>query len=358
MRRPIVTYVDPPWALDGEGRVDPARAIYEREVLGERVELRLGSAANGRYEQAGEAFAAALAGADALIIHRAFVTPELLAAAGPGLKVVGRLGVGFDNLNAELLASRGIIGFHLPDYCMEEVAAHALALLLALERRLLPQHQSLAGGSFDIYAGGTPRRLSEQTAGIIGFGRIGRTVATRLRAFYGRVLACDPYVAEDVTAAYGAKKVELAELLAGSDAVLLHCLLSHETEKMMGEAALAQMKEGALLINTARGALIEAEPLYAALTSGRLGGAGLDVFSPEDPHRDPWWSRVVRLPNVVVTSHRAYLSLAAEASQRRRAAQGVLDVLSSGNPPAVGHLTAGVRPSWQPFLASRLLPED
>jgi hypothetical protein len=241
MRRPVVTYVDPPWAFGPGGEVDPSLALYEREVFGDRVELRIGPVAGRRYVQEGEAFLAAVRGADALVIHRCYVTRELLAAAGGGLKVVGRLGVGFDNLNPELLRELGIVGFNVPDYCIDEVSTHALALLLALERRIIPQHQSLAGGRFDIYAGGTPRRLREHTAGLIGFGRIGRVVATRLRLFYDRVLAHDPYVEADVMAAYGARKAGFEELLEGSDAVLLHCLLTGETEGMMDAAAFSRM---------------------------------------------------------------------------------------------------------------------
>lgn len=352
MRRPVVTYVDPPWAFGPGGEVDPSRATYEREAFGDQVELRIGPAVDRRYVQEGGEFAAAVRGADALVIHRCSVTPGLLEAAGGGLKVVGRLGVGFDNLHPELLAARGIVGFNVPDYCIDEVSTHALALLLAVERRLIPQHQSLAGGRFDIYVGGTPRRLREHVAGVVGFGRIGRVVATRLRTFYDRVLAFDPYVEADVMAAHGARKAGFEELLEGADAVLLHCLLSAETEGMMDAAAFSRMRPGAVLVNTARGALIAPKALHEALVSGRLGGAGMDVFSPEDPHRDEWYGRVVRLPNVVVTSHRAYLSREAEASQRRRTAGSIVEILRTGRPPASGHLTEGVRIAWTPPLSA------
>ena len=351
MSQPVVVYVDPPWALNAVGGVDPTRAVYEREVFGDTVELRLGSTVGGRFVREGERLEAIVRGADALVIHRCYITPELLDAVGDGLKVVGRLGVGFDNLNPDLLRERGIIGFNVPDYCIDEVAVHTLALLLALERRIIPQHLALAGGKFDIYAGGTPRRLHERTAGIIGFGRIGRVVANRLRSFYDRVLAVDPYVARDVVEAYGARSVGFEDLLLEADVVLLHCLLNEETTGMIDAAAFSLMKPGALLVNVARGALVQPKPLYEALVEGHLGGAGLDVFSPEDPLEDEWYARVVRLPNVVVTSHRAYLSREAEASQRRRAAQGILDTLRTGRAPASGHLTEGVRISWTPGVA-------
>jgi phosphoglycerate dehydrogenase-like enzyme len=356
MGKPVVTYTDPPWAVGSDGRVCPALATVESEVYAGEVELRFVPASGGRYLQEGAPWLAALRGADALAIYRCRVTSELLAAAGAGLKVVGRQGVGFDNLVPELLKANGVIGFNIPDYCIDEVATHTLALLLALERRIVQQHATLAGGRFDIYAGGIPRRLRNCAAGIIGFGRIGRVVASRLRSFYGRVLACDPYVARDVMDAHGVERVELQALLGGADVVLLHCLLDASTTGIIDARALSLMRPGAYLINAARGALVNARALYEALSGGRLAGAGLDVFSPEDPHRDEWYAQLVRLPNVVVSSHRAYLSRESEDSQRRRTAQAILGVLRTGQPPAVGHLTEGVSVNWVPPPASGAPP--
>lgn len=317
-RTPVIVYTDPPWAGSG-------KATIEEEVFEGEAVLRFGA------EQA--------AGADALAVYRRQVTPELLDAAGPGLRVVARQGVGTDNLNAPLLTERGIIGFNVPDYCVDEVAAHTLALTLCWERDLVAQHNGLAGGTFDIYTGRVPRRLRRRTAGIVGFGRIGRAVATRLALFYGRVLACDPYVHPDLMEGYGVTAVPFAELLAESDVVLLHCALTPETRGMIDSAALGLVRPGALLVNAARGALVDPAALHKALTAGELGGAALDVFVPEDPHQDPWFARVVRLPNVVVSSHRAFLSAESEESSRRRVAEGILHVLRTGTPPLFGHVT-------------------
>jgi len=120
---------------------------------------------------------------------------------------------------------------------------------------------------------------------------------------------------------------------------------------MMDAAAFSRMRPGAFLVNCSRGALVQPLALYEALVSGPLGGAGMDVFAPEDPHQDEWYGRVVKLPNVVVTSHRAYLSREAEASQRRRTARGVFEALRTGRPPADGHLTEGARIAWTPLLS-------
>lgn len=339
MRRPVIVYTDLPWVIGPDGRADPALAVVEREVFTSRFDLRFTPAADRRHVLDGPAFLDAVAGAEALVIYRCRITEKLLDAIGPQLRVIARQGVGFDNLAPELLESRGIVGFNVPDYCVDEVATHTLALLLALERRVIPQHIGLAQGKFDIYAGGVPRRLRYCTAGIIGFGRIGRAVAARLRLFYGRVLACDPYVSGDLMDAHGVRKVDRDTLLQSSDAVVLHCPLSEETAGMFDARAFALMKPTAFLVNTARGGLIQSRALYEALCGERLAGAGIDVFAPENPRDDEWYARVVKLPTVVVSSHRAFLSVESEASLRRRTAEGILQVLTTGQPPVVGNLT-------------------
>lgn len=336
MKKYIVVYTDPSWALGKDGEVDPSLATIEREVFGNNTELRFGSAQNGRYCKTGPRFLSSLSDAHGLVISRCSVNEEVLAAAGAQLKVVCRQGVGYDNLAPDLLRAHGIIGFNIPDYCIDEVASHTLALLLALERGLVAQHLTLSRGRFDIYAGGIPRRLQECTAGIIGFGRIGRAVSARLRMFYKSIIACDPHVSGELMIAYGVEKVIFGDLLARADAVLLHCTLNETTIRMLDKSAFGRMKRTPFLINTARGALVDARSLFEALDRGQIAGAGIDVFSPEDPNEDQWYSRVVRHPKVLVSSHRAYLSVQAEASQRRRAAEGILHVLQTGLPPSSG----------------------
>ena len=345
MKNLVIAYTDLPWAIGPEGRVDPNLAVVERRVFGEHVELRFGHAENGQYELAGPQLLRAVSGADALVVYRLGITEEVLDAVGANLKVVGRQGVGIDNLAPKLLQSRGIIGINVPDYCVDEVVTHTMALALALERQLIAQHQGLAAGKFNIYAGGVPRRLRNATAGILGFGRIGRALCTRLREFYGKVLACDPYVDADLMVAYGAEKVDLDTLLSQSDLLSLHCLLNDETRGLVDASALAKMKKSAYLVNAARGALVNGKALYEALAEQRIAGAAIDVFSPEDPHRDPWYSKVTRLPNVVVTSHRAFLSSDSEASLRRRTSEAVRGVLMTGQPPVTGNVTGSLPPA-------------
>jgi phosphoglycerate dehydrogenase-like enzyme len=338
MTAPTVVYTDPAWAVVDGKHVDPAAAVIEHEVYGDAVRLRIGPFADGRYRPESPALRELVAGAAALAVYRCQVTPELLDAAGPQLRVVARQGVGTDNLNATLLGERGIIGFNVPDYCVDEVAAHTLAMVLAWERGLVAQHNALATGRFDIYHGRVPRRLAGRTAGIIGLGRIGKAVAARLRLFYRRVVAVDPFVHADHMIGYGVEKVELPELLAESDVVVLHCPLNPDTRGLIDADALRRMRSDALLVNTARGALVEAEALAHALARDAIGGAALDVFVPEDPTASEWYSRILKLPNVLVSSHRAFLSAESELSSRRRVAEGIRHVLETGTPPAAGHV--------------------
>jgi phosphoglycerate dehydrogenase-like enzyme len=331
MRRPVVVYSDPPWALDPAGKVDPDRAVVEREVLGPDVELRFGPAPGGRYVLEGPEWLSTVGGARVLAITRCEITDRLLVAVGPQLRLVVRLGVGVDNLNVPLLETRGITGVYVPDYCVDEVATHAVTLGLALERHVVTQHRRLVGGVFDVYAGGVPRRLQRRTAGILGFGRIGRAVALRLRPFYGRLIASDPYVAADVVEAYGATAVDHDTLLETADAIFLHCALTPETRGFMDDRAFGRMKPGAFLVNAARGALVDKRALAGALRVGRLGGAALDVFTPENPHDDPTYVEILARENVIASSHRAFLSVEAEESQRRRAAEQIARVLTGAD---------------------------
>ncbi|MBT2363960.1 C-terminal binding protein [Streptomyces sp. ISL-10] len=340
MTRPRVLYTDPPWLVE-EGRLDVSLATVEREVLGQDVELRFGPHRDGRYQITSQEMLERAAGCDVLVVYRTQVTEELLDAAGESLRSVVRQGVGVDNLNTDLLAQRGLPAYNVPDYCVDEVSTHTSALALALERQLVPQHQTLVGGKFDIYAGGTPHRTNRRTLGIVGFGRIGRAVARRLGAFYGQVLVHDPYVGRDLAEGYGARSVDtLEELLAQSDMVTLHCPLNPETDELLDESALSRMKPGSYLVNAARGRLVEPEGLHRALREGWIAGAGLDVFSPENPHQDPRWHPVLAHPSVVVTSHRAFLSAEAEASSRRRVAELVGAALDGRTHGLVGRVTA------------------
>lgn len=334
-----IRYTDPAWALPGSGPPDPARARIEREIFGPQAEIGLGVAGDGGFMLRGPDFQRYLSGADAIVVYRCQVTEELLAAAGPDCKVVARQGVGLDNLNVDLLRQAGVWGFHVPDYCGDEVATHALALTLAVERGVCVQDQLVKAGHWSIHAGRIPRRLSARSAGIVGFGRIGRASCHRLRACYSRVLAYDPYVPADVMASHGVTRCDdLATLVGECDAVVLHAELTAETRGIISAATLTRCRPGMILVNVARGGLVDLPAVVDALESGRLAGFGSDVFSPEDPNDSAAGRTLLAMPNVVVSAHRAFLSAESEESLRRRVAEGVRHVLLTGSPPPLGRV--------------------
>lgn len=334
-----VVYTDPPWALDHRGHPDPARADVERAIYGPDTSVDLGLFSDG-YQTDGQDFLDHVTGADALIIYRCQITKELTDAISPTCRVVARSGVGIDNLNAPLLEMAGIPSFNVPDYCGDEVSSHALALLLALERRVCVQDRLVRADRWNIHAGGVPRRQSARLAGIVGFGRIGRATARKLEVFYRGVMAYDPYVSADLMASHGVTAAaSLAELFGTCDAVLIHAALTAETDQLVNAQVLEHARPGLVLVNTARGRLVDIAAVAAALDEGRLGGFGSDVFSPEDPNRCQVARRLLDSDDVVVSSHRAFLSAESELSLRQRVAEGVASVLHGGPVPAVGRVT-------------------
>lgn len=245
------------------------------------------------------------------------VGEELLAQL-PSLRVVATATVGFDHIDVDAADARGVAVVSVPDYCTEEVADHALALLLALVRGIVVFDRDVANGRWDARAAGAVRTLAELRVGIVGCGRIGGAVAHRLVALGVEVWAYDiaPVARE------GVLLVELDELLAGCDAVTLHVPLTRETRGLVGRAQIAAMRPGALLVNTSRGAVVDLDAVLDALRSGRLGGAALDVLPQEPPRVPP------TAPNLVVTPHAAYYSGAAEERAYRLAAARVRELLA------------------------------
>jgi phosphoglycerate dehydrogenase-like enzyme len=334
-----VVFTDPAWALDASGTPDPGRALLERQILEPEVRVEFGYFDGEAWALSGPRLLEQITDADALVVYRCQVDEQLLDAAGPNLRVIARSGVGVDNLNIDLLARRGIHGFNISDYCGDEVSTHTLALLLALERQVCAQDRLVRAGRWGIHKGGIPRRISSRDVGIVGFGRIGRATARRLHAFYGRVFAYDPYVAADLMASHGVTAVpDLGELFSTCDAVVVHSALNQTTDGLVGSAALAHAGRGCLLVNTARGRLVDLEAVLEALQDGRLGGFASDVFSPEDPNASPLGRSLLAREDTVVSSHRAFLSEESEHSLRIRVSDGIRSVLCEGSAPADGFL--------------------
>jgi D-3-phosphoglycerate dehydrogenase / 2-oxoglutarate reductase len=229
---------------------------------------------------------------------------EELFASLPALRVVATATVGFDHIDLDAAEARGVAVLSVPDYCTQEVADHTLALLLALSRGVVALDRDVRRGGWNARAAGPLRTVAELRVGIVGLGRIGGAVVTRLLALGAEVWANDLLsVARD-----GVRFVELDELLAECDAVTLHVPLTRETRGLIGRAELASMKRDALLVNTSRGAVVDVGAVLEALRAGKLGGAALDVLPQEPPPVAPI------APNLVLTPHAAYYS---EAASRR-----------------------------------------
>lgn len=304
------------------------------------IEARLVSQIGGELRAAitddeGELVALA-ADADAILTCFRKVTPAVVAAA-PRLRVIGRYGVGVDNIAVDAASARGILVTNVPVYCVEEVADHAMALLLALARGTAVYDASVRAGEWDIAIGMPLHRLRGRNLGVVGFGQIGQAVLTRAKAFGMNVLVADRSASALEVAAHGAELTDLDDLLRRSDAVSLHVPLNESTRQLLDARRLALMKPHSVLINCARGAVVDLAALAAALRSGRLGGAGIDVF---DPERLPTDHPLIGLRNTVLTPHVAFYSEESIADLQTRATQNVIDVLLDRMPANVVNAAA------------------
>ena len=266
-----------------------------------------------------------IANADALIVRSATrVTRELLEKS-ERLKVVGRAGVGVDNIDVEAATHRGVLVMNTPGGNSVSVAEHTLALMLALARSVPQSNASIHAGRWEkSSASGT--ELRGKTLGLIGFGRVGTEVARRARGLEMEVLAHDPYVTPAAARELEVELVPLDELLQRSDVVSLHTSLSASTEKMIDSAALGKMKRGARLINCARGELVDEGALAQALRLGQLAGAAVDTFAVEPPKNSP----LIGIPNLIATPHIAGSTAEAQEEVGTAIAQQVRDYLADG----------------------------
>ena len=284
--------------------------------------------------------AAAVADADAVITQFAPVNADVIGAMQRARAIV-RYGIGVDNVDLATARSHGIPVCNIPDYCIDEVADHTLAFILALTRQVPSQSRLVHDGEWKLAAPPAAfRTLAGMTCGVVGFGRIGRGVVRRLVAFGGRVLVSDPVASADAIAAAGAHAVPLPRLLAESDLVTLHCPSLPATKGMINASTLATAKPGLLLVNLSRGDLVDPDALVAALDSGRVGGAALDVFAPEPiPAGHPILGR----SNVILAPHIASVSAAAVHRLRTTAAELAVAALAGGPLPSIVNGLAGPR---------------
>ncbi|MEO7299336.1 MAG: C-terminal binding protein [Verrucomicrobiota bacterium] len=260
-----------------------------------------------------------VADADAVITQFAKIDAEVIGAMHRA-RVIVRYGIGVDNVDLEAARQKNIPVCNVPDYCVDEVADHALAFILATTRQVVPNTFHLRAGQWGL---ATPltgmQALRDLTVGVVGFGRIGREVVRRLVAFKCRVMVFDPVVSASEKTNAGVEVAKsLDDLLAQSDIVTPHCPSTPQTRRMFNAETFAKMKPGAIFINVSRGDLADSAALVAALESGKLGGAALDVFDPEPIPAD---NAIRKMPNVILASHIASVSPPAVRKLRESAAQ-------------------------------------
>ncbi len=264
----------------------------------------------------------AIGDVDALIVRSGTKVDAGIITAGRNLKVIGRAGIGIDNIDVKAATARGVIVMNTPQANAVATAEHTMGLMLAVARHVAPAHASVSAGDWrrSAFVG---QQLYRKTLGIIGFGRIGRLVATRAQAFGMEVLAYDPFVSEDVARELSVTLVELEDLLSAADYITLHTVTTPETKGMINADALAKMKDGVVFINCARGQLVDEAALARALDSGKMRAAAVDVYSMEPPGED---NLLVSHPKVLHTPH---LGASTAEAQRDVATQIVAQVLDA-----------------------------
>jgi len=300
--------------------LDHANIVEEQEVFGRAgVRYAVVPARTERdyLERCGEA--------DALLVQYGAVTRRVFEGLSR-VRVVVRYGVGVDGIDLAAATDHGVPVVNVPDYGTDEVANHAVALLLAMARRITRLDRQTRSGVWDVFRVGPVARLAGQTVGIVGCGRIGSAVARKLGGFDVRLLGADPYVTAFPP---GVRPVPLARLLEESDYVTLHCPLGEATRHLINAETLGLLRPGAVLINTARGGIVDTAALTEALQMGLLAGAALDVLEAEpiDPA-----SPLLRMEQVIVTPHAAWYSEEGRSDLKRRAAEEVVRVLRGRRP--------------------------
>lgn len=240
-------------------------------------------------------------------------------------RIIARYGIGFDNVDLAAARQAGIVVTNVPDYSVEEVATHGLALILAALRKVVAADRSVRAGEWSVDHFRPIHRLSTLTIGLVGYGRIGRKIAAPLQALGAEIIAHDPYLTASPDLP---PLMSLEDVLGRADVTSLHLPLTDETRGIIGTEMLEKVKEGAILVNTSRGPLVDLEALAGALRSGRLSAAALDVFDvePVDP------ARIADIPNLIATPHMAYYSEEALQESQRKAATQVIKVLTGEQP--------------------------
>ena len=271
---------------------------------------------------------AAARDADAIILQYAPITGRVLDGL-PRCRIAVRYGVGVDTVDLAAATERGVMVANVPDYCIEEVSDHAIAMLLSLWRGVTSYDRAIRNGTWSTTERRPMPRLAGKVLGVIGVGRIGTQAARKAAGVGMRVIGYDPYLS---SLPAGVEKVTLDELLQQADAVSLHMPLTVESRHLINEAALRKMRPSALLVNTARGGIVDTSALIRALQEGWIAGAALDVLEQEPVPRD---SPLLSLPNVILNPHASWYSDQSVPELKRKTAETAIAVLRGQRPTSV-----------------------
>jgi D-3-phosphoglycerate dehydrogenase / 2-oxoglutarate reductase len=265
--------------------------------------------------------------ADGLLVTYAKITADMIGQM-KRCRIISRFGIGVDNVDIAAATAAGIVVTKVPDYCIDEVSDHAMALLLSLVRKIPFSSARAHAGRWEMPAVVPIHRLRGTTLGLAGFGRIPQLVAPKAKSFGLRVITFDPYVPQSVLDKAGVERVDFDQLLSQSDYISVHTPLMPETHHLFNAEVFRKMKSGALIVNTSRGPVVDEAALAAALDAGQLAGAALDVLEQEPPTSSPLFGR----DNVILTPHTSFYSVEALEDLQTKAAEEVVRVLS-GEPP-------------------------
>ncbi len=307
MRHPVVAVSDSVFP-----NLNPARGVLSR--IG--AELLLAEASTP------QAIMQVARDADALPVTYAKVTAEMIGQM-TRCRIIARFGIGVDNVDIAAATNASIVVTRVPDYCIDEVSDHTMALLLALARKIPFANSRAHAGRWEMPAVVPIHRLRGSVLGLVGFGRIPQLVAPKAKAFGLKVIGYDPFVSEETMKRAGVEKVDFSELVKVSDHISIHTPLVPETNHLFNADVFRRMKPTAHLINTARGAVVDEEALARALDQGHLAGAALDVLSQEPPSTSPLFGR----DSVILTPHMSFYSAESLVELQSKAAEEVVHVL-------------------------------
>jgi D-3-phosphoglycerate dehydrogenase len=267
------------------------------------------------------------ADADAVLVTYAKIGADMIRQMKK-VRIISRFGIGVDNVDLDAATQQGIVVTKVPDYCIDEVSDHAMALLLTAGRKIPFANDQVHAGTWKMPNVVPIHRLRGSVLGLVGFGRIPQLVAPKAQSFGMRVVAFDPYVPTEVFKNLGVEKVEFVDLLKMSDYVSIHSPLTPETKGLFNADAFGKMKKGSYVVNTARGPIVDEAALAAAIDSGHIAGAALDVMTNEPPTGSP----LIGKRNVIITPHTSFYSEESLVELQTKASQEVANVLT-GKPP-------------------------